>query len=202
MDELIKKQKGVANKIISQFKKMNYKILLAGGAPRNWYFNKPAKDLDFWIDSSNRCSDFETHLTIIDALNVNKLDNPFEVKMYERTGEYTSTDFVKASYSCLIDDIEVQFIMVKGNPYNVVEKFGTSICMFYFVGDNIEMEKITEFSLAHKIIYYQDGFDGIEKGKLYKHIEKIKSYFPDYKIKNISNFEQDMFRASLGKCIL
>ena len=54
MTKKIINQKEVAKKVFESLTKVDPNCILAGGAPRDWYYGKEARDLDFYFCSSAR----------------------------------------------------------------------------------------------------------------------------------------------------
>lgn len=52
---MIKEQQNVADSILKKLSAIDENVILAGGAPRDWYFNHTATDLDFYL-KGNGCS--------------------------------------------------------------------------------------------------------------------------------------------------
>lgn len=46
---MIKEQQNVADSILKKLSAIDENVILAGGAPRDWYFNHTATDLDFYL---------------------------------------------------------------------------------------------------------------------------------------------------------
>lgn len=49
MKDLVKIQKEIAKEVLEELEVIDPYCILAGGAPRDWFFGKPASDLDFYV---------------------------------------------------------------------------------------------------------------------------------------------------------
>lgn len=72
----IELQKQTAQVVFNTLCTIDNDCILAGGAPRDWYFNKPATDLDFFIYIPNSVSDnivinLISNLFVIDEIKNN-----------------------------------------------------------------------------------------------------------------------------------
>ena len=190
VNSVIKEQKRIANKIIRKLSQLDCRFILAGGAPRDWFFKRSANDLDFWIkESSFDTSKLEGIIeNLSDEKKLNKTYGNFENPIMYRTGRYTCIDGICKTYECVIDGLPVQFIIMNCDTEDVINTFGSSICMFWYDQKKIYSDRRAKFSILTKTIYYRDDFDPDKK---YVHIEKMKKYFPAFKSKKMSNFNQD-----------
>jgi len=214
IDELIREhkireQKDFANVILNKFKENNIECYLMGGAPRNWYFNKEANDLDFYIHQNN---DFDRIVKFLkeEFIDLKELGNSeyideepgfefdnndnllfkgLKLNVSEHINDYISKmPSLKKVFECKYYNVQkYQFMIVSRNPMNIInDEFGTTISQFYYWNDKIFCTGKAKFSIETKTIYFKDGYD-LEN----KYIKKMKEYFPDYEFKSDRFYEED-----------
>ncbi len=109
----IEKQLDIADKIYDKLKIVDPYCILAGGAPRDWYFNNPARDLDFYFTSIG-----STFGAVKKQLS--KLFDDVTLLMDKegypagRTSMYKTMPFLKRIWEFTVDGIPVQLIELTG----------------------------------------------------------------------------------------
>lgn len=208
-EELIREQKLIADKILNKFKENNIECYLMGGAPRNWYFNKQANDLDFYIYQNN---DFDRIVKFLkdEFIDLKELGNSeylecgfefngddddllfkgLKLNVGEHINDYISKmPSLKKVFECKYYNVQkCQFMIVRKHPMDIIyDEFGTTISQFYYLNDNkCFCTNKAKFSIETKTIYYKNGYD-LEN----KYIKKMKEYFPDYEFKSDRFYEED-----------
>jgi hypothetical protein len=182
MNKIIEKQIAVANKLINEFEVIDPNCIIAGGAPRNWYFGKPANDLDLYVYTPDKTyTERKKRLKHTTVKNLKSLT--------KESGEmYACMKHLKTVYSGEYLDMPVN-IMFMGKPTfdSVVNHFGTSICKtWYKSGSCINLE--TEFLVGEffKRIYVANDYNA-----KVAHVSKMEKYFPDYEFVNHGIYEFD-----------
>lgn len=184
-DMLITKQKNVAKRVFGMLNKVDIGCILAGGAPRDWRFGKPCRDLDFYFTAVD-----SRHTFTKKQLSLVGFDNIHSNQNIEEGGLYSTMKDIVRIWNTEIDGIPVQLIQMRTlkGRYKVVEEMDVSICKVW-CKDDIEVKTTSEFdqTILTKIITVKDG---CEKGN---HLKKIKGYFPEYKIGTIEDVNRKMF---------
>ncbi|AHK11882.1 nucleotidyltransferase [Vibrio phage CHOED] len=199
MHGIIKKQKAVAQELLTLSMIMDHKAFIAGGAPRNWALNSAANDIDIFLRVPNGAS--EVHLSnVLEAFGITKIFNvsthlapgiqrPSPRSKAER--QKHSNEVTRKSDQCIEFVLEgnyrnqkVQFIFLRPNAIMglsyAVRYFDTSINMIvtYLTseGDLID-SKSSAFNDTMKsgVIFVQENGSAYGNGD---HLERIHSYFP------------------------
>lgn len=194
----IAKQQEVADFILNKLNRCGHpEVILAGGAPRNWSFIRPARDLDIYVSYPFDASGLKNTLqiegevkTLVNAKDLEICDCNFGEKCslctYKR-----STKSIQKVQEVTIKGEKVQFIIInkwfkndldfskyifKGFDFGICKiawKAWKSIMSEDFINDKknktltLKMGEISEFNNVDKIP---------------ERTEKILSYFPDFKV--------------------
>jgi len=89
----IEKQKEVANYFLKKLQDRDYRCMVAGGAPRDWYIGRTAKDIDVFVDTDFTHTELEdivglqvTDLTLPPEYEGNpNINSVFETKYFGQT---------------------------------------------------------------------------------------------------------------------
>lgn len=170
----INKQKEVAREVLRKLKILDSSAVVLGGAPRDWYFGKPAKDIDFYISGSTN--------HILNSLH--ELGLKVSGIKYSSDLGSSSTYSTMNSLLCVID---VKYkghdcqIMITDNQFGeqLVDYFPCSLSKISF--DLITDTKPTcEFTMCIALgINYVHSDNGYELDHPY--IKKIIDKFPFFK---------------------
>lgn len=190
---IIKKQKVVAAEFLNKLRVINPAAIIAGGAPRNWEFNRPANDLDFFVQvpqgnvtSRNLEKSLET-LGVTEVFNMATHSAPGVVRDAKAKGH---------QYDERMSDIhtvlegkyqgeKIQVIFTKVETYGYIEDhFDTSINMIWcdlgYYGKEEEPKLVTrktpEYQSTERtgIIFVYDNQNMYTNS----HLERVASYFP------------------------
>ena len=154
----IERQKLLADKVELDMQEAGLPCLLAGGAPRDWYFGEEANDLDFYLKERDSRE-------VLD-----KIESLFGVELKELGDEgYPREDQGLSSvYTCEIGGMEVQFMFLNMDPLDyIMDCFDLTVCKIYYK----EGEIVTtwEFRAALDkgwVINTQPAFD-------WQHVDKV-----------------------------
>lgn len=104
-------QKAIAGTILERLKLIDPYCLLAGGAPRDWFYNKPANDLDFYFVSvANTVETNRKQLQNCLGVDVNML---MERDEQVRDNEpYSYMPNIKRIWECVIEGQKVHLIQM------------------------------------------------------------------------------------------
>lgn len=206
-EKRILKQKLIAKLVLNKTKKYFPSAVVAGGAPRNWYGNMVAKDIDIFLFPEEKASldqvIFDLHLNPdnLEMVKGTQEDSPEEdndISNFLKDFSFSSRLKPKKEYSPfdLIEvwEIEirgerVQWIFVNKDRFDKIEKFieGTfdfEICKVYFDGNDI----ITTdgFKEDYKNKTFTTSINSLlttgRINTLPKRTRKLQNLFPDFRI--------------------
>jgi len=124
----INKQKKIAIQALDQLSIFDEDVLVAGGAPRDWFLGKVASDLDIYIESNS----VRSQLDIISQLD----DLGFKIVEIKDANDFTElyakADHLQVVISCLYKKQNVQIMLVSCETIKVTEGFPLSICKITF----------------------------------------------------------------------
>jgi len=103
--KIIKEQQSIAREILKFLEDNDNNGLLAGGAPRNWHYKIPARDLDIYV---------------YEPINLEKLKNTF-------TDVDTKEVTKSLSYGVSSDGLDIRTLLVENNPTKSLEDIFDSI---------------------------------------------------------------------------
>lgn len=189
----IEEQKVVAKKVLEKIKIVDPYALLAGGAPRDWYFGNPCNDLDIYYYSNT--------MTIHDSIV--QLNSIFPDTEFHRVGRkgcstgksdrenYSTMPFMKDVFEGNIDGMRVQFIKLKenGKQFDVVNSMDVSICKCYYdhVKDKIVLTNDFKITIASKVMFLSNECKWYDKhpSKMVKRFSEFKTGTKDIAIDTI-----------------
>lgn len=180
MNDKIQLQQNIAQDILHKLEIIDPTCILAGGAPRNWYLGKSANDLDFYIHSSHQ--NMEVRLQTL-GLQTSRMN----LKGL-RNNAYPDMKKIKAIFEGDIDGQKYQIMVMSEPTFDcVVSKFGTSVCEAWYKHKRINTTGAFYLSHYLKTIYVKPDYNA-----KVKHVNKMQTYFPDYKTKPVSELEKDV----------
>lgn len=161
--------------------------VVAGGAPRDWFFNHTAKDIDIFVNPQN-LTNLLRDLTEI--LNV-----PLISKTTEELPEHYRSDYITAVITFKYNNIEFQ-IIIKNNTNDVLKDFPCSLSCISYSDFNIKPTQIFLNSIRNGVLYFKNTCNQ-------KYERKMIKLFPTYKIQyrvNLirSNTPTRLFNAEFG----
>lgn len=167
-------QKEIANKIYENLRIVDPHCILAGGAPRDWYFNKEAKDLDFYFVSTAR--------TINAARKqLEALFGQGNIKLLMDKDGHRPNEMYKCMPNLLriwemkFGGQDVQLIQLGGfgSTWKVLDNMDVSICKAYYLPEQgVKLHPDFKLTLASKIMFVKDGYEWNMK-----HGQKMIEYF-------------------------
>lgn len=175
----IEQQKATAQSVYEKLEIVDPHCILAGGAPRDWYFGNECNDLDFYYVSTART---------IDACR-NQLQKAFrgvEIKTLSEIQERSSGERKMGNlyrkmpslvrvWQCNIAGMSVQFIQLAqpGDQFKVLEYMDVSICKIWVDGDmNISLSEAFKKTLASGNMFLNDDYQWSDP-----HPQKMKQRF-------------------------
>lgn len=178
MDTLYQK---VALEILHKLEGADPYAILAGGAPRDWYFDKLANDLDFYVYLPPATIRFEMLRWERLGLKLNRIDwND------SRSEEYKCMEHLSRIWEGECDGVKFQVMVMREPTFkSVVPMFGASVCTAWWKGKGVRVEPEFELSHVFKIIFKKADYTAKEK-----HIQKMKERYPDYKLDAFNNLDK------------
>lgn len=169
----IEKQKQVAIDIYEKLRLIDPHCILAGGAPRDWYFGEKAKDLDYYFVSTASTihatrKQIESVLGVGVSLLMDKeghLDNDL----------YKTMPNLTRIWEFEYEGEKVQLIQLSklGAQWQVVNNMDISICKLWFTPERgVKLHSDFKLTLASKTMFVKDGY-----GWDQKHAQKMLNRF-------------------------
>jgi hypothetical protein len=174
MSYLIDSQRVVADEILHMMYLIDPYCIVAGGAPRDWYFGKEATDIDLFF----HCPQASTQATMEEMLK----RAGFKVTTV-KDGEnipdwYKKNPCLQTVYETGIDGVKVQLLRMNKPTWNsVIDKFPLSICKAWYKNGKIVLEKDFVRSVKFEAIYKTNMIYNNE----HQYIQKVLAKFPQYK---------------------
>ena len=124
-------QKILADNILSGLKLMSPYAILAGGAPRDWYFNQEANDLDFYL-YTHAGTIYSTKKQIAGCLGINQ--DRITLKAEPQNDLYKTMRCLRRVFDVSGYDMPVQIMQLNSekDEFKVVDLMSTSICRIYY----------------------------------------------------------------------
>ena len=172
----ISQQQFVADFLLHKLEAIDPFCILAGGAPRDWYFGREATDLDIYlhIPLNQNLQVFQKRLNAIGIRDAVMSD------VFNEDSPYKRNPLVRWVLSFVYDGVIIQLIVMTESTFtSVVQYFPLSICKVYWKNGVIrDADKWSQFgvTVAHKAL--------VKTGEAYSaggwYIDKIKAKFPDF----------------------
>lgn len=178
--DIINHQKDVADKVLEQIFPIDPFAICAGGAPRDWFFGKPAADLDIFLYTT------VPQITIVHEMLEAVGIQTGEARIAEGLPEwYKLNPHLRCVFDTVVDDVPVQ-IMVMTEPTfkSVIPHFPFSICKVWYKHRNsymntngVRLDRDFDSAEQHKIVVKTNTIYNDE----HKYVQKIKAKFPEYR---------------------
>ena len=177
----LENQMQIAKEISDKLKACDPYAVLAGGAPRDWYFGNVAKDLDFYVHLTETIDANAVRFKAI-GLDLERLTfSEMQQQGYEKM------DALFRIWEGTYKGEKVQVMcMTQPVHQSVVDCFGVSLCEFWWNGGDIKATKSALVSVLSKKMFYKDGYSAKQT-----HIDKMVKYFPDYELTPISELKAE-----------
>lgn len=168
---LIVWQQSVADSLLARLEAIDPHCIIAGGAPRDWYLGRQAKDLDvyLYVPQNSLLRHFKTQLA---AIGINNIE---QSTLSNDDARYISNPLVRWVFNYEESGEKVQLIVMKESTYtSVVRHFPLSICKVYYKNGKVipDSPQFTETTDRKAIVktgteYSSDGW----------YIDKIRDKF-------------------------
>lgn len=178
-------QKNIAKEVLHKLEIIDPSCILAGGAPRNWFFNKEANDLDFYIHGKFNEQRWKTDIRF-ERLGLDVKHVSFKSEKWK---DYGIMEHLFRIYEGTYKEQKIQIMVMKESTYHsVVDCFGVSICKFWWKGGKVTPTNEALVSILSETLFIKDDYSAKEV-----HVEKQKRYFPDYKVAPYSKYDEAKF---------
>ena len=158
---------------LETFKETLINPVVAGGAPRDWFFGNPARDIDIFVEAG-------TDLTSILKFYEN-LENSFTVTKTkaELPAHYQSPYISSVMDVCTSGKTKIQLVVLEeGFPAaTVTDNFPISISKITYKNYSIDPSEEFLYSVRHARLTVDVGVD-----PQLPYIQKIRAYFHTYKL--------------------
>lgn len=171
-------KKEVALKVLKRMKTFDRYSIIAGGFPRDLFFNKEPRDIDIYIRA---IEGFNTEDYRHFMLNLFP-----EGRAFVNTGSCNSITipFIHNTLEFIVEDIIINVIAIKGiHPSNVTSTFDFDICKFILDsnGDIVAQFDISKL-INSKISELSSNVSEEQYAYIFKnHLPKLKEKFPEFK---------------------
>jgi hypothetical protein len=171
--ELIAKQKAIADDVLEKLFLIDPYCIVAGGAPRDWWHGKPANDIDAFVHVRNG--------TTLGIINLMLEKAGFTITSYKEEGSIPEMYKKNPDLRCVINignyETPVQ-IMIMREPIwdSVINKFPLSICKAWYKHGKVDVDK--DFLIGEKwgLIFKTSTL--YNSGDAY--LQKVTKYYPDH----------------------
>ena len=170
-------QQVIANLVLDKLYPICPYAIVAGGAPRDWYFGNEAKDIDVYFSTTAL-----TESMLMAQLKA-AFGNDMEVKFSRRTDLHEDPIYKTLMgliriIELTINNTKVQLIQMDRSErlFKVVDDFSVSICKIWYKRGTIFRTKDFKLTEKTKIMFLSLGYDWNDP-----HPAKMVSRFTDYK---------------------
>ena len=173
----IEQQKEIAKSVYSKLKIIDPNCLLAGGAPRDWYFGKECNDLDFYyVSTATTVSSCRKQLErTFEGAEIKTLSEIHGDGSREMIGLYKKMPDLLRVWQMNIEGMNVQLVQLSapGSQFKVVGCMDVSICKIW-ADVNLKLYPSTEFkkTIASKSMFLSEGYSWGDP-----HPQKMKQRF-------------------------
>ena len=183
----IEQQKRIAKEVLDKVKVLDDRAIIAGGAPRDWYFNNLANDIDIFyyhedgdwgLDNIRRqVGLLKVLLGVenIDVIGFNSALGKDKAEPKDDFNNYLKNPDIVNVFECVIEGVKFQFIQLKKRNVNV-NKFAYNMCQAWSNGEWIKTTHAFDLGVKKELL--------IETDVLYANTNKFKqkmiSKFPTY----------------------
>lgn len=179
----VNEQMTVAREVLDKIRTLDKKALVAGGAPRDWFCGKAAKDIDifYWLPTYNDHAaslnsnveqlkalfegSIELKILGIDTIGAKVFHNIPAAEVVEDYNNYQRNPDILHVFEFEYKGQTIQLISLATRGVNV-EDFAYNICQAWWDGVKIEYTELFKVGMDKKIL--------IETGQLYANSEAYK----------------------------
>ena len=167
----VDKQQEIAATLIAALKPIDPFVMIAGGAPRDWYFNKLANDLDVYIRLPNHNT-----IGLVESLARLLGITNFHVMPKTTDTSYAELPNLKWVFEGYFQGMKVNLmIMDKGVREEIVKDFDVAICKAWFDGVESHYHEEFEFCVKTRVCVVHQNYTGKEA-----HVQRMAKRFPQF----------------------
>lgn len=173
MKSVIEHQKKVADEILSRLFPIDPYCIVAGGAPRDWHFDKPATDIDVFFHCGNKTLSIVSEMLSSIGLTYTDVKLGGTIPSW-----YKMNPDLLGVYCLEVEGVKVQLMrMSKPTWVSVIPNFPLSICHTWYKNGVTKFEKPFLRGEKHKAIYKTSEIYNYE----HQYVQKILVKFPEWK---------------------
>lgn len=175
VEEIIAQQKRDADELLDKLYLIDPTCIVAGGAPRDWYFGIPATDIDLFVYiPDGRTTKLIQNLLEKAGLVISSAKNGESLLANYKRNPYLRVVFNVEGFSCPVQIMIMRELTFK----SAVPTFPLSICRTWYKDKVIRCTKDFAYSVENKCILYTNELYNDED----KYIAKIEKKFKDFEI--------------------
>lgn len=176
----IEQQKATAQSVYEKLKVIDPHCVLAGGAPRDWYFGNECNDLDFYYVSTattiNACrNQLQKVFKDVEIKTLSEIHESSSSGAREMSKLYRKMPSLIRVWQCKINGMDVQFIQLAepGDQFKVIGYMDVSICKIWAdINMNIRLTESFKKTLASGSMFLNDDYQWSDP-----HPQKMKQRF-------------------------
>jgi len=176
----IEQQKAIAQTVYEKLKVIDPHCILAGGAPRDWYFGNECNDLDFYYVSTARTIDacrnqLQKAFRGVEIKTLSEIHESSSNGVREMSNLYRKMPALVRVWQCNIAGMSVQFIQLAqpGDQFKVLGYMDVSVCKIWVDANmNIRLTEAFKKTLASKSMFLSEGYQWSDP-----HPQKMKQRF-------------------------
>lgn len=164
-------QKREATELLSKLRMVDPFAMIAGGAPRDWYFNKSAKDLDVYMRLPN-------HNTVALVSDLARLVGITHLSKIDKVKESTYAELPNLKWVFIgeYNGLPINLmVMEKGVREEIIKDFDVAICRAWFDGEQCHYMEEFEFCVKTRVCLVHEKYTGKEA-----HVRKMAKRFPQF----------------------
>lgn len=172
----IEEQSNLADKLLSQLEVISPYVMLAGGAPRDWYFRNLATDLDIYLYSpAITVKTMQKQLKLATGVD---FKHNWELRKDDQS-LYSTMPQLRRVFEADIDGMKVQVMQLNepNDEFKVVTNMSTSICKVWYKDGEINLHQDFKLTIASGVMFLNDGYNWTDPHPK-KMIEKFRNRFP------------------------
>lgn len=189
---IVQEQMGIAAEVLAMVRTIDSTAMIAGGAPRDWYLDKLATDIDIFYYKSgvvDHCVDLRDQLNLLTnifpdvTMKVLGINSDFSnLAQVTAHSNYTLNPNIRHVFEFMYRGQVIQLI-AKTSSHLPVESFAYNICQAWSDGVTIYCTPLFKIGVE-KEIFFTTGELYCDTGAYYK---KILQRFPQYTYIDISH---------------
>jgi len=174
----IEYQKMIADEVMSKLETFDPTCILAGGAPRDWYFGNLATDLDFFVYfRPDFAGQMWRYAELLETLGF-RMERKGSKSANIVPPNYKRNPYLICVYEQEYKGVKIQVMFMNEKTFtSAVPQFPFGICQaWYKPGFGINTSAEFDYSVKHKLLTLLNDLYNDADG----YVEKIRSKFPDY----------------------